>query len=151
MSRLTRSGVSVELPPGWEGTARGGRGELAPDGSRERLTLQVASFPIPPEMATFGADAVATMRRDDVLVVLFEYGPESANTPLFAHQGIPTLEPSMFSRDALHRAVPGQSGMQHFFTRRGRAFCLYVVLGSHIDRADLVPKANTIVRTLEFE
>ena len=35
-----------------------------------------------------------------------------------------------FDRNSLQRAVPGQSGLQQFFTHRGRAFCLYVVLGS---------------------
>lgn len=90
------------------------------------------------------------MRTDDIMVMLIEYGPESAGTPLFAHPGIPALKPDMFSRDNLHRTVPGQSGLQHFFTERGRAFCLYIVLGSHIDRADLVPRANAIVESLEI-
>lgn len=151
MSRLQRAGVSVEVPSGWEGTAVGGGTEpQAKDGSRQTLALHVASFPLPVEMATFGASAVETMRSDDVLVALVEYGPESAGTPLFAHQGIPRLTADMFSRDNLHRTVPGQSGLQHFFTHKGRAFCLYVVLGSHLDRADLVPKANAILDSLDI-
>ncbi|HEX6946834.1 MAG TPA: hypothetical protein VF246_05755 [Acidimicrobiia bacterium] len=152
MSRIRRAGVSVEVPTGWEAAAVGGAEfqGLDTDGSRQMLTLHVASFPLPADMATFGASAVERMGPDDVMVMLVEYGPESANTPLFAHQGIPRLEPGMFSRDNLHRTLPGQSGTQFFFTHEGRAFCLYVVLGSHIDRADLVPKANAIVESLEI-
>lgn len=151
MSRLRRAGVSVEVPVGWEAATMGGAAQqFGTDGSREQLTLHVASFPLPADMATFGASAVVNMRSDDVMVILVEYGPESANTPLFAHQGIPRLEPRMFSRDNLHLTLPGQSGTQQFFTHRGRAFCLYVVLGSHIDRADLVPRANAIVESLDI-
>ena len=151
MSELRRAGVAVEVPGGWEAAATGGEAQgLAADGSRHGLTLHVASFPLPADMATFGATAVETMQPDDVMVMLVEYGPESADTPLFAYRGIPKLEPGMFSRDNLHVTIPGQSGLQHFFTHKGRAFCLYVVLGSHIDRADLVPKANAIIESMEF-
>lgn len=152
MSRLQRAGVAVEVPGGWEATVTGDRSQpQAVDGSRQFLSMQVASFPLPSDMATFGANVVETMRTDDVMVVLVEYGPESAGTPLFAHRGLPRLEAGMFSRDNLHRTVPGQSGLQHFFTQNGRAFCLYVVLGSHIDRADLVQKANLVVESLVIQ
>ncbi|MEX0699420.1 MAG: hypothetical protein WD354_06765 [Acidimicrobiia bacterium] len=89
------------------------------------------------------------MSNQDVFITLFEYGPESANTPLFSTPGIPQdLETQDFDRHALQHAVRGQSGLQRFFTHRDRAFCLYVVLGSHIDRADLVPSVNAVLRTL---
>jgi hypothetical protein len=35
----------------------------------------------------------------------------------------------MFDARTLLVGLPGQLGMQRFFTAEGRAFCLYVVLG----------------------
>jgi hypothetical protein len=91
------------------------------------------------------------MNTDDILIVLFEYGDDSVGTALFAHEGMPRrLEPDEFDRDALQRPLPGQSGLQRFFTERGRAFCLYVVLGSHIDRNELVPRVNGVLATIEI-
>jgi len=89
------------------------------------------------------------MRPDDVLIVLFEYGPEVVGTPPFASIGVPLpLEPQDFDRNALQRGVLGQSGLQRFFSDKGRGFCLYVVLGSHIDRVELVAKVNSVLETL---
>jgi hypothetical protein len=91
------------------------------------------------------------MRSGDVFMTLFEYGPESAGTPLFETEGIPRqLAAREFDRNALQRAMPGQSGLQRFFTHNGRAFCLYVVLGSHVDRADILPNVNAVLETLEI-
>jgi len=49
------------------------------------------------------------------------------------------------------RAVPGRTGAQYFFSLGGRAFCLYVVLGSHAERARLAPQANAVVETLKID
>ncbi len=150
MSRFTARGVSIEVPPGWEAASTDGGFEVMSDGSRQGLTIHLASFPLPAEPATFGENAVERMRSDDTLLILFEYGPESAGTPLFSHRGVPRLDRSMFSRNGLQRGIPGQTGTQYFFTERGRAFCLYVVLGSHIDRADLIPRVNAVLESMEI-
>ena len=152
MSRLEGSGVGVEVPPGWEGAITGGGFELMADGAREPTVMHLGSFPLPVERGSFGTGAVELMSTQDVFIALFEYGPESADTPLFAAQGIPhSLQARQFDRDALLHAVPEQSGLQQFFTHRGRAFCLYVVLGSHIDRADLLPQVNAVLDSLEID
>jgi len=152
VSRISSAGISVDVPGGWEGTISDGGFRLLSDGAREPTVLHVGSFPLPDEGASFGAFTVGLMGSDDVFIVLFEYGPDSANTPLFASQEIPRrLEPADFSRDALQRGIPGQSGVQRFFTTSGRAFCLYVVLGSHIDRAELVARVNSVLETLEID
>lgn len=152
MAELSRAGIRVQVPPGWEGAATGGDFELLSDGARRPTVMHLASFPMPAQRGDFGSGAVEVMRSDDVLVVLFEYGPESAGTPLFRYQGIPRpLAARDFDRNALQRALPGQSGAQLFFTEKGRAFCLYVVLGSHIDRADLVRRVNLVLDTLEID
>ena len=152
MPQLTRSGIAVEVPDDWEGSISGGDFQLQSDGALEPTVMHVASFPLPPERGSFGTGAVELMSGTDVFMTLFEYGPESAGTPLFEAEGIPRqLAAREFDRNALQRAMPGQSGLQRFFTQNGRAFCLYVVLGSHVDRADILPSVNAVLETLEIE
>ena len=61
------------------------------------------------------------------------------------------MAPSDFSPTAMPRAMPGRTGAQWFFSLGGRAFCLYVVLGSHAERADLLPLAGQVVETLKID
>ena len=151
MSRLSRAGISIDVPEGWEGSLTGGGFPQLAQGSKEPTLLHLASFPLPAQRGSFGAGAVELMQTRDVMMVLFEDGPESVNTPLFASQGIPRqLDAQLFDRDALQHGVQGQSGLQQFFSHRGRAFCLYVVLGSHIDRVELVQRVNLVLATLEI-
>ena len=42
-----------------------------------------------------------------------------------------------------------QEASQRFFTQGGRAFCLYVVLGSWVQRGSLVPLANSFLSTVQ--
>lgn len=154
MNDLSSDGVSVTLPAGWEGRIlrRGPEGEVAPAADGEATVVaHAATFPIPPGMGDFGGGAVTTMGATDVLVVVFEYGPESVGTPLFSEHGIPTLRPADATPDVLRMMLPGQSGVQRFFTVAGRAFCLYVVLGSHRRRIGLVGVANDLLRSLRIE
>lgn len=151
MARLTRSGISVDVPIGWEGAIDGGDFQQLASGARRPTLMHVASFPLPVDRGSFGSGATELMNTDDILIVLFEYGSDSAGTPLFAAQRLPrSLSPDDFDRASLQRAVGGQTGVQRFFTHNGRAFCLYVVLGSHIDRADLVPRVNAVLGTVEI-
>ena len=152
MSELTRSGISVDVPNGWEASITGGEITASSPGPTQEALLHLGSFPLPPMRGSFGAGAVESMGSADLMVILFEYGSGSADTPLFASQGIPRrLDPQSFDRNALQHGVPGQSGLQHFFTQANRAFCLYVVLGSHIDRVELVEKVNGVLETLVIE
>lgn len=149
MSRITRSGLSVDVPQGWEGSIDGGGFEQLSSGATRPTLLHAGSFPMPSDRGSFGSGATELMNTDDVFIALFEYGPESVGAPLFAEEGMPrSVQPDDFSRDALQHAISGQSGMQRFFTENGRAFCLYVVLGSHIDRAELVPRVNAVLQTV---
>ena len=151
MPRLTRSGITVEVPDDWEGSISGGDFQLQSDGAIEPTVIHMASFPLPPGRGSFGTGAVELMTSTDVFMTLFEYGPESAGTPLFGAEGIPRqIAAREFDRNALQRAMPGQTGLQRFFSHQGRAFCLYIVLGSHIDRADILPRVNAVLETLEI-
>lgn len=147
--RLTRHGLTVDLPTGWEGQLFR---RFSDDGSVTHPVLHSATFPLPPDRGDFGSGAVELMRPDDVLVVLFEYGEAETTAPLFTQRrGRPRPQPADFNPRALQRTLPGQSGCQYFFTENGRAFCLYVVLGSHAQRARLVPRVHALLDALDIE
>jgi hypothetical protein len=105
-----------------------------------------ATFALPTEMGDFGGGAVNLMSSTDIFATLFEYGPESLGMPLFARQGMPrSLTPDDFRPYLLRRGLTGQSGTQWFFTESGRPFTLYVVLGSHSLRNQLIPRVNQLI------
>lgn len=157
---LVGSGVTVGLPTGWEGeifnrseTAASERDTSlqSPEGEVARNVIHLANFALPSERGDFGSGAVELMNSGAILVVLFEHGPESVGTPLFAQTGIPRLKPSDFHPQQMQRTLSGQSGRQVFFTEAGRAFCLYVVLGSHRQRNVLVNIVNEVLSNLVVE
>jgi hypothetical protein len=143
--KLDRYGIALDVPAGWE--ARIYRRPATPP-EQTFPVLHAGNFPLPVERGDFGSGAVQRMAPDNVLVVLFEYAPAATQTPLFAQRGLPRLHPESFSPRQLQRTLPGQSGQQAFFTWRGRAFCLYVVLGSHARRAALVPAVARLLTGL---
>ena len=164
MTPLSSGGVSVGLPTGWEGEifnrapAGGGRSLSGPDvpatsndSEVARNVIHLANFALPAERGDFGSGAVELMSTGAVLVILFEHGPESVDTPLFARSGVPVLTADEFHPQQMQRTLQGQSGRQIFFNTAGRAFCLYVVLGSHRQREVLVPLVNDVLASLEIE
>ncbi len=151
---LNSQGIVVDVPQGWDGEIYRRRGELRPlAGAAEETkpVLHLGNFPLPQERGDFGSGAVEVMKSDDVLVVLFEYGAESVGTTLFSSEGIPQVSAGDFARQTMQRPLPGQSGAQFFFSAAGRAFCLYVVLGSHARRHELVPEVNQVLATLDLD
>jgi hypothetical protein len=90
------------------------------------------------------------MQAGDVFVTLFEYDPASTEAPLFRHCGVPEVSAGDFDPAALQKPVAGGSAMQRFFQVAGRAFCLYVVVGSHIDRADSLPMVRSLLAGMEI-
>lgn len=142
-ARLVGMGIDVDLPDGWEG--RIFRRRPAGPG-RTFPVAQLATFPLPASVADFGGGLPATMAATDVFAVLFEYGPESLGSALFAAARLPRpLTTADFHPYTLRRGVAGQSGMQRFFTEERRPFTLYAVLGSHALRAGLVPRLNRLL------
>lgn len=112
-------------------------------GEEPNPVVHLANFALPEDRGDFGSGAVDIMTAGDILVVLFEYGPESAGTALFRQRGIPTqLTPAMFSAAALQRSRPDQAGCQLFFSVENRAFCCYTVLGRQANANRLLPEAN---------
>lgn len=143
MTRIASHGLAVEVPPGWD--ARIYRREPEA-GATSHPIVHAATFPLPGERGDFGSGAVELMGPDDVLVVLVEFHVDAAATPTFERHGWPAgLDPAAFDPFALQRTLPGQSGLQRFFTHKGRPFCLYVVLGSHARRGLLARRAEALL------
>lgn len=155
---LSGFGVTMQLPAGWDGrvyrrseqVVRTAPGITAAP-IESRPVLHAASFPLPPRRGDFGSNAVEIMSSTDVFVVLFEYEPAAARTPLFAQRGLPgALRAEDFRPDALQRTIAGQAGVQRFFNDAGRAYCLYVVLGSYERRGQLVRVVNEILASVSI-
>ena len=150
MTVLSSEGITVELPPGWEGAI--GRESAREDGSVRNVVAHFASFPLPARRGDFGGGAVDFMGPDDAFITLFDYGRPSAGPALFAADGLPIpIESSQFDRSMLQKPLPLQSAVQRFFTAGGRALCLYVVVGSHVDRADVLPAINHVLSSLSIK
>jgi hypothetical protein len=155
VTSIEGSGLAVDVPSGWEGRIydRGapafGPLTAGQQGSAPSLaTLHVASFPLPATVGDYGGGAVELMTNKDLLVVLMEFTPSSAATPLFAAKGIPRLRVDDVSPTQLQRLIEGQGGVQRFFSAAGRAFCLYVVFGSYARRTRTIPVVNDILGSL---
>lgn len=148
MSLLAGEGIEANLPNGWEGMI-GSPGELA-DGAQRHVVAHFASFPLPAQRGDYGGGAVELMGPQDALVVLFEFGPEAAGSTLFANEGVPTIHAADFDRTVLQRSISGQSGVQRFFTASARAFCLYVVVGRHVDRSEVLPEVSALIGSLRI-
>jgi hypothetical protein len=160
MTQLAAHGIDVTLPPGWEGrlfrrpkageaSSADVHGEAAAADETPNAVLHVSTIALPPGVGDFASGAVDRLGHDDVIIVLFEYDAASADQPLFQQAGIPRrLAADDFSPNVMQRAIRGQAGSQTFFHDEGRAFCLYVVIGSYQRRDDLVPRVNDVLSTL---
>jgi hypothetical protein len=169
MAELVAHGIAVAPPAGWEGrifrrpaageTAPTGTplgaqvvGAAAPMGELSFPVVQVATIPLPLDMADYGSDVVDDLGRRDALVILKEFDPVDLGTPLFEREGMPrALAPDDFRSSMLQRNLEGQGGYQEFFHEAGRVFCLYVVLGDFAQRTAVVPAVNQVLATLTIE
>ena len=146
---LAGEGISVDLPPGWEGAIYRRQSEV---GEEPHPVVHVATFPLPVDRGDFGNGAVNLMGSDDVLIVILEYDSASAGTALFGRAGAPRqLTGADFSPHTLQRLIPGQAGVQRFFTDAGRACCLYVVIGAHRRGARLAADASAVLQSVRIE
>jgi hypothetical protein len=139
-------GIAVSPPPTWD--VRIYRRQPAA-GEQTHAIVHAGNFGLPRRRGDYGSGAVELMKAHNLFIALFEHEPQAALTPLFSLRGFPSLRYGDFSPRALQRTFAGQSGAQYFFHERGRAFCLYVVLGSHGLRRSLVPAAARMLSTIE--
>lgn len=149
MPTLSRQGLEIELPDGWD--ARIYRREAA-DGEVTRRAMHAANFALPTNLGDYAVGAAEQMTAGDVLVVLLEFDPDRAGQGLFRNEGLPSgLSAGDFSPTAMPRAMPGRTAAQWFFSLNDRAFCLYVVLGSHTERAGMMDLVNRVVETVRID
>jgi hypothetical protein len=144
-------GLRVTLPDRWE--ARLYRRDALPGAPLDEAhhpVLHLANFALPPGRGDFGTGAVEVMGPSHAFVSLLEYAAAEAGTALFAARGRPRLAAGDFAANALQRRLPGQLGCQKFFTEHGRAFCLYVVLGSRAHAGSLVEDVSSVLDRLEI-
>lgn len=149
MTVLSRFGLTVDLPRGWEGSVfRRSPGA----GEETHPVLHAGSFPLPPDRGDYGNGAVEVMKGRDVFIALLEDHPSSAGAALYAARALPrSLKPASFNPATLQRAIPGHAGTQVFCTESGRPFCLYVVLGSWALARLGVARVNSVLATLRVE
>lgn len=155
--------VALELPAGWDGRVRRRARTELPVGDlelgllgrppREHLvTAHAANFALPADDGDFGTGATSAMPRRGVFASLVEFQAGGGLVPgvgLYAPAGIPgSLTPKDFAPSSMLRALPGQAGVQRFFTAAGRPFCLYAVVGSHRDARSLVPQVNALLAAI---
>lgn len=141
-------GLRVDAPAAWDVRIYRRSPDLLLAEERTYPIVHAATFPLPVTRGDYGSGAVELMRPSDVLVVLLEQDREATQTRLFSRHGIPTVHSRDFSPNALQRTLRGQSGVQYFFQAAGRAFCLYVVIGSHARRGRLAGVANQLVKSM---
>ena len=139
MTVVSAYGLSFDVPAGWDGRIYQ---RPAGPGETTHPILHAANFGLPAQRGDYGGGAVEIMGSGDVFLALLEFHPDSIGSSLFASARPEVLDPGGFSPTSLQRALPGQAGQQAFFSSAGRAFGLYVVLGSWTGRSRLVPMVN---------
>jgi hypothetical protein len=147
-TRIAALGLAAAPPPGWEVAIV--RRPAAP-GELTLPVLHAATVPLPAGRGDYGSGVVELLGATDVFVGLLEFGSGSVRTPLFPESsGLPSLTPGAFRPNQLQRIIPRQAGVQRFFSIRGRAFCLYGVIGSFANRVPLSFRANQLIGSLEI-
>ncbi len=157
---LAGHGISVALPDRWEGrlylrdTTPAEGAHFAAYGWPDEApnpVLHLANFALPTGRGDFGTGAVEKMGEQHAFCSLVEYGDDEVGSALFSARGFPRLTVADFAPNQLQRTLPGQLGCQRFFTERGRAFCLYVVLGSQRNAVSLVQEVHAAIAQLKIQ
>ena len=166
MSDISAYGIAATLPRGWDGQifkrqedpgapasdqpTTAAEGQPAGDGT-EQPVAHLANFALPAGRGDYGSGAVERMGAADILVCLLEFDREAAGTALFSHRRVPRFGINDFAPHTMQRAIAGMCGAQSFFAEGGRAFCVYVVLGSYRLRAPLVRPVNRLLASVRIE
>jgi hypothetical protein len=134
--RIAALGVSVEIPPGWDGRIAD-RGWPLPGAPIAHL----ASFDLPDGDDPDGRRARGAMGADDVLVELAE-GLRKADVPVPRGHIHPNERLASFGRYYF---------VDRFFVERGRAFVVHVTFRERRAAPRLIPTINDALATLEVE
>ncbi len=155
--RLDAHGLSCAVLAGWDirieqrqqSTVMAPASEL-PMGGYVHPILHAGTSPLPTARGDYGSGYVETMTSRDVFLCLGEFDPYEGVEDMFDSGMTPPLRSADFHPDAQQRVIAGMCGTQRFFTSNGRAFCLYIVLGSWLQRSQLVPVANSFLSTIRI-
>jgi hypothetical protein len=158
MGKLDAYGMNVDPPAGWEVEIYRRPAEpltfAVPQAGPAVSTpiLHLANFALPDDRGDYGGGAVELMGRGGIFVSLLEHDSDEVGLALFAGKPIPwPLRADDFEPNQMQRAIPGQAGCQRFFAHAGRAFCLYVAIGSYHSRALLVREVNAVLARVGLE
>lgn len=141
MTEISRAGVSVTVPSGWEA-------ELSDYSNR--VVLHMSNAPLPAGRSDFGGRAIDRLRGGSIFVAVLEYNSSDSNRGLFQRTGRPVFVPTDFAPNRLHHSVRGKTGAQKFFTLEGRAFCCYAVVGRETPAVNDVAEINRLLRGLSL-
>ena len=133
--RVSGHGLEITIPDGWHG-------DVTKLGPHHAATLRAATFPLPPE-PDIGHEAQRTMGRDDLLVVVADYGAVPGGDPA----------PASLRVDAEH--VGSFEGFRHPTATTsadvaGTRLQVWVVAAREPTRAQL-EQATAILATLRLE
>ncbi len=150
--KLESHDFEVTVPEGWEGRIyQLDTLEAATSGGSDHPVIHAANFTLPEERGDYGSGAVDLMESDNVFVALLEFEPQLASHALYARNGMPrALEPDEFRANGMQRWIPGQAAYQSFFNEHGRAFCLYIVIGSYLRRQKLAAEAEKLLMRIKI-
>ena len=140
---VTRYGLAIDVPSGW-------------DGRISRGAVHLASFDLHRDDVGWPGDATQRMAANDLLLVLFEheFGPDEARE---AHLFPELEEPLRLAADDFERPEPGTSRYEdHGFARRwfsasGRSFVLFAESGKRPPSPPALEDLNAALRTLRIE
>lgn len=153
MTEVRASGFVVDVPPAWEVNIRPESAMLlaADPDVVEPAVMHIANFQLPDRLADYGNEIFTALGPADLFVSVIDFGPLDPDQQLFDHQGMPIpLTPDSFSEDAAVRGLQGGTASQQFFQASGRGYCLYVVIGSHKERSDVLFELNGILSSVGF-
>ena len=111
---------------------------------------QFATFPLPDDIGDFGSGAVTLMGPQDVFASLFEYGPESVGTALFARQGRPAraLARRLLAGQCCAGASPASRAPSGSSPRRDVRSPSTPSSGATHCATALVPRVNALIASL---
>jgi hypothetical protein len=149
VSTLASHGISIVVPTGWEGRF------FVPDVPPPAVNLPVLHLTdvvLTHERSSFAPELAARAGGTGVLVALLEFEHTLADKGLYAPQGLGLpLERERFHPRALQLPSRVQEGHQRFFSSHGRAFCLYVVLGTGRGAERRLRTVNDALASLRIE
>ena len=149
MTRLDSHGIAIDVPRGWEGRI------FVPDLAPPAINLPILHLTdaiLTVERSSYAPELANRAGGTGILVALLEFDHTLADVGLYEPQGLKLPLPrDRFHPKALQFPSLVQEGHQRFFSWGGRAFCLYVVLGTArgVDRR--LATANEALASLEIE